>query len=166
MSLHRRWSEWIGGQTDDTFDAFWEEYSSAEERIYRDILQRYPAVPQGILGELAESYGIEPVLYMGFLDGINSSLKEPLPLEKFDEQSEFTLDIDYDVLLFNMHVAAADYLYGLKAWDRVFSAEEQEAIYSRYRRSKTVIREPKIGRNDLCPCGSGKKYKKCCGKDA
>ena len=27
------------------------------------------------------------------------------------------------------------------------------------------IREsPKIGRNDPCPCGSGKKYKKCCGK--
>ena len=26
-----------------------------------------------------------------------------------------------------------------------------------------VIRtEPKIGRNDVCPCGSGKKYKKCC----
>ena len=29
---------------------------------------------------------------------------------------------------------------------------------------KTYVRkEPKIGRNDLCPCGSGKKYKKCCG---
>ena len=25
---------------------------------------------------------------------------------------------------------------------------------------------PKVGRNDPCPCGSGKKYKKCCGKDA
>ncbi len=24
--------------------------------------------------------------------------------------------------------------------------------------------EPRIGRNDLCPCGSGKKYKKCCGR--
>jgi len=24
--------------------------------------------------------------------------------------------------------------------------------------------EEKVGRNDLCPCGSGKKYKKCCGK--
>jgi preprotein translocase subunit SecA len=23
---------------------------------------------------------------------------------------------------------------------------------------------PKVGRNDLCPCGSGKKYKQCCGK--
>ena len=25
--------------------------------------------------------------------------------------------------------------------------------------------EPKIGRNDSCPCGSGKKYKKCCGRN-
>ncbi|MBR1920421.1 MAG: YchJ family protein [Kiritimatiellae bacterium] len=32
---------------------------------------------------------------------------------------------------------------------------------------KPVVREePKIGRNDPCPCGSGRKYKKCCGKDA
>ncbi len=29
---------------------------------------------------------------------------------------------------------------------------------------KPFIREPKIGRNDPCPCGSGKKFKKCCGK--
>jgi SEC-C motif-containing protein len=30
-----------------------------------------------------------------------------------------------------------------------------------------VVREsPKVGRNDPCPCGSGKKYKKCCGKAA
>jgi uncharacterized protein YchJ len=29
---------------------------------------------------------------------------------------------------------------------------------------ETYVREtPKIGRNDPCPCGSGKKYKKCCG---
>ena len=32
-------------------------------------------------------------------------------------------------------------------------------------KAKPVVRkkEEKIGRNDLCPCGSGKKYKKCCG---
>jgi SWIM/SEC-C metal-binding protein len=29
---------------------------------------------------------------------------------------------------------------------------------------KTVIAERKPGRNEPCPCGSGKKYKKCCGK--
>ncbi len=33
-----------------------------------------------------------------------------------------------------------------------------------YETPKPFIREPKIGRNDACPCGSGKKYKKCCGK--
>ena len=29
---------------------------------------------------------------------------------------------------------------------------------------QTIVKEKKIGRNDPCPCGSGKKYKKCCGK--
>jgi SEC-C motif-containing protein len=34
-------------------------------------------------------------------------------------------------------------------------------------RKKPVTREgPRVGRNDPCPCGSGKKYKKCCGKAA
>lgn len=28
---------------------------------------------------------------------------------------------------------------------------------------KTMIAEEKVGRNEPCPCGSGKKYKKCCG---
>ncbi|MGQ9750428.1 preprotein translocase subunit SecA [Desulfosoma sp.] len=32
------------------------------------------------------------------------------------------------------------------------------------RRPQTVKKDKKVGRNDPCPCGSGKKYKKCCGK--
>lgn len=31
--------------------------------------------------------------------------------------------------------------------------------------NRTVVKKKKIGRNDPCPCGSGKKYKKCCGRD-
>ena len=30
-------------------------------------------------------------------------------------------------------------------------------------RKPTVREEPKVGRNEVCPCGSGRKYKKCCG---
>ena len=30
---------------------------------------------------------------------------------------------------------------------------------------KQIKTDKVVGRNDLCPCGSGKKYKKCCGKD-
>ena len=32
-------------------------------------------------------------------------------------------------------------------------------------KGRTVRKGKKIGRNDPCPCGSGKKYKKCCGRD-
>ncbi len=43
--------------------------------------------------------------------------------------------------------------------------QEQSGESVRGRRQVTVVREqPKVGRNDQCPCGSGKKYKKCCGK--
>ena len=31
--------------------------------------------------------------------------------------------------------------------------------------NRTVVKGKKVGRNDPCPCGSGKKYKKCCGKE-
>jgi preprotein translocase subunit SecA len=37
-------------------------------------------------------------------------------------------------------------------------------LTSGYVRPQPFVREPKIGRNDPCPCGSGRKYKKCCGK--
>jgi preprotein translocase subunit SecA len=44
---------------------------------------------------------------------------------------------------------------------------QQQAIPPREKKPETVRREtPKVGRNDQCPCGSGKKYKHCCGRDA
>ncbi len=43
----------------------------------------------------------------------------------------------------------------------MFAPEEGGKPEETYRRSA-----PKVGRNDPCPCGSGKKYKKCCGRDA
>lgn len=40
-------------------------------------------------------------------------------------------------------------------------------LVRKFGKVETVVREGgKIGRNDDCPCGSGKKYKKCCGADA
>lgn len=51
-----------------------------------------------------------------------------------------------------------------------FHPEEQEDYQEDFSTAKNVIRQQpehhdKIGRNDPCPCGSGKKYKVCCGKD-
>lgn len=45
-------------------------------------------------------------------------------------------------------------------------APDEQDIPERENKPETVRRDhPKIGRNDPCPCGSGKKYKHCCGKD-
>lgn len=42
--------------------------------------------------------------------------------------------------------------------------EEGQGHHHHHHRPQTAVREePKIGRNDPCPCGSGKKFKKCCG---
>ena len=166
MNLYTQWTELIEGQNDNTFESFWAKYSATEEKIYQDILANYKVKPQGTFKELVEKYDADPVIFMGFLDGINSSLKEPLPLESFGEESNVELDIIFDTLLYNMFVAKADYLYNLKEWEAILPEEERLEIHNRYRRSRTVVKEEKIGRNDPCPCGSGKKYKKCCGKDA
>ena len=63
-----------------------------------------------------------------------------------------------------MVAAKADWLYGLPQWNAIFSEEEQKKLYKEQKESTTIRKEKKIGRNDPCPCGSGKKYKKCCGR--
>ena len=101
---------------------------------------------------------------MGFLDGIDTSLKASNDFKTFDENSEVVLDIDFEKLFFNMLVAEAQYLYTLEEWEYVLDEVTRIGILQAYKKSKIVVREqPKVGRNDPCPCGSGKKYKKCCG---
>ena len=165
MALYQDWVDLYENQTQDSFRDFWNRYSAAETIIYRSILSDPSVKMKGTIGEQAEKLGVDKVLFMGFLDGINDSLRQKLNVEDMTEDSEFELDIDLEKLYFNMLDAKADYLYTLPEWDSILSEEKRAEITKSYRRSKTVVKEPKIGRNDPCPCGSGKKYKKCCGKN-
>ena len=45
-----------------------------------------------------------------------------------------------------------------------YVAKEEKAFDNVSHRKFTVVNKRKIGRNEPCPCGSGKKYKHCCGK--
>ncbi len=164
MSLLKQWQDTLNNQTEETFKEFWERYSDAEKRIYSNILENKTAKISGFFNELAETYDVDKLLFMGFLDGINSSLKKELNLEKIDENTEIKLNIDFEKLYFNMFVADAPHLYSLPQWENVFDKEKLDEIKKEYKNSKTVVKEEKIGRNEPCPCGSGKKYKKCCGK--
>lgn len=166
MTLYEQWKELIENQTEETFKEFWTEYSDAETKIYSDILDRPSEKMTGTLKELAEKYGVRPVIFMGFLDGIDSSIKKSNDFKNFDEASEIEIEIVPETLFYNMLAADADYLYGLPQWEDILGKEKMAEIAKKYKQSKTVRREsPKIGRNDPCPCGSGKKYKHCCGRN-
>ena len=54
----------------------------------------------------------------------------------------------------------------MKKWMKEHEAELKAEQNGDVPKVETYVHEgPRIGRNDPCPCGSGKKYKKCCGKD-
>lgn len=93
-------------------------------------------------------------------------------LEGFDMFDEMINDIKYDVTKILMHIRQQG---EVKRQETVkITGEALEAIHSVDGGAKigtdvdrTVRNDgPKVGRNDPCPCGSGKKYKNCCGKNA
>ncbi|WP_428074442.1 SEC-C metal-binding domain-containing protein [Candidatus Avelusimicrobium luingense] len=54
----------------------------------------------------------------------------------------------------------------MKKWMKTHEAELRAEGGAPVQKVETVVHEgPRVGRNDPCPCGSGKKYKKCCGAD-
>ncbi len=165
MALYKEWTKLLNETTEENFEEFWNEYSGAETVIYKDILGNKMTTMEGKVSELAAKYEVREVIFMGFLDGIQTSLNNEINLDEIEADTEIKLEIDFEKLLFNMLKADAEYLYTLEEWNDIFEEEKIIEIVTAYRRSRTVVKGEKIGRNDPCPCGSGKKYKKCCGKN-
>ena len=164
MSLYKDWTEMVVEYVKTKGEAaFWEEYSLVEKQVYSKVLSNHEKNIKGVFSDLAKEYGVSNIFLMGFLDGVNDSLVTALDLETLEESTELDIKIDFEKLYFNMLDAKADYLYELPQWEGIFSMEKRKEITVEWKNSKTVVYENKIGRNDPCPCGSGKKYKKCCG---
>lgn len=166
MSLLEQWRESAYSKEMDkaALQKFWGTYFQIEKEIYEKLLENPDEEVKGTVKELAEKYEIEVFTMTGFLDGINDSLKEPNPIEEMEEDTVVSLAFDKEKLYKNMVDAKADWLYELPQWDKIFTAERKKELYREQKQSGTIRKEKKIGRNDPCPCGSGKKYKKCCGK--
>lgn len=165
MSLYKNWTDMVIDFVKTRGEAeFWKEYGSIEKHIYTGILAEHKDTVSGSIKDLASRYETTAIFFMGFLDGINDSLEESLDLESLEEDSDISVKINFEKLYFNMLDAKADYLYGLPQWESIFSPEKRKEIRQQWVASKTVVNKNKVGRNDSCPCGSGKKYKNCCGK--
>ena len=143
----------------------WADYFEKEKNIYASLVADPDTEVKGSVKELAEKYGVSVMIMVGFLDGINDSLVEANPIEEMDEDTVVSLKFDKELLYKNMVAAGADWLYSLEQWNDIFTPERQKELYKEQKRSTTIVNEAKVYPNDPCPCGSGKKYKKCCGRN-
>ena len=165
MNLLTKWRELSENlETQEAEIKFWEEYLKVEASIYNEILNNKVEVVEGKVADLAAKYNTSVEYFMGFIDGISESLKEDVVLEEIEADSEISLKIDFEKLYYNMVEVEAHWLYNLPGWETILPDAKRKELQKAYKTSKTVVKEEKVGRNDACPCGSGKKYKKCCGK--
>lgn len=167
MALLKEWKEMAYSETANKGDLqrLWADYFEKEKEIYAELLKKPEEVEEGTVKELAEKFGVDIMTMTGFLDGINDSLKEANPIEEMEEDTKVQLGFDKELLYKNMVAAGADWLYGLEEWNDIFDEETKKALYKEQKSSTTIVKGDKIYPNDPCPCGSGKKYKKCCGRN-
>lgn len=172
MTYYETWidnSENVKDQT--SYTQYINAYYSLERDAYDKILSSYPDNKEFTSGkavDLAKKLGFNSStmdIFVGFLDGIKSSLNNDLDVEGVTDDSDIDLDINYEKLFYNMRDAKATWLFKLPAWKKVL-AEDKIAEITREYREANIAHSTKIGRNDPCTCGSGKKYKNCCGKKA
>ncbi len=166
MALLKKWRDMAYSETANKGDLqrLWAEYFQKEKDIYAELLKNPDEVVSGTVKELAEKYSVDIMTMTGFLDGINDSLKEANPIEEMEEDTSVNLGFEKELLYKNMVAAGADWLYELPEWEEIFDEDKRKALYREQKSSTTVVKPDKVYPNDPCPCGSGKKYKKCCGK--
>lgn len=168
MSLLQDWRDYAYSEEmsqGEKGQQFWANYFELEKGIYEQLLSAPDTVVEGTVKELAEKYKVPLSMMVGFLDGIDESLKKPNNIEKMEEDTKVSLDFDKEKLYYNMVGAKADWLYELPQWEELLTEKRRKELYLEQKKSGTIHNETrKVGRNDPCPCGSGKKYKQCCGK--
>ena len=166
-TLYQQWQNIAYDETADRsqLEKFWGTYFQIEKEIYEKLLSNPDEVVKGTVKELAEKFGQEVLTMIGFLDGINDSLKVQNPIEEMEEDTPVSLKFDKALLYKNMVGAEADWLYGLPQWEKIFDEETRKALYKEQKSSTTIVKEQKIYPNDPCPCGSGLKWKKCTCKE-
>jgi preprotein translocase subunit SecA len=167
MTIYQNWLQNAYDNQGNTIKKLWDVYMPLEQEIYEDMLAKKNPVISGTVSELAEKHNMSAEFVAGFLDGISGAIDAEIDMENLTEETQSQAKVDFETLYKKMVEFKAAHLLDLPQWDNIYSKEEQERLYKEQKSSKTVVREGlKVGRNDPCPCGSGKKFKKCCGTKA
>ncbi|MCL2398951.1 MAG: SEC-C metal-binding domain-containing protein [Defluviitaleaceae bacterium] len=163
MALYDAWKRIAFDTQGQPVKHVWDDYLSQEKKVYKEILSQKLQLIEGTLAELGQNFNLSNIHMAAFVDGIHEAVDNLPPVDELAEDTAIKLDIDFKRLYKQMVEYKANELYTLSEWDDIFTPEEQQIFYKEQKKSHTIIRSEKIGRNDPCTCGSGKKYKKCCG---
>ncbi len=163
MALYEEWVKTAYRKDGRINKTLWDQYMPLEQEVYQYILREKITVIKGTVSDLGIRFRM-PVEYVcGFIDGLNEVIPEPIKLEELNEYDEVELKLDFEKLYKKMVEYKAEHLFSLPEWNNVFTEAERKQFFTEQKKSGTVVKEEKVGRNEPCPCGSGKKYKKCCG---
>ncbi len=153
--------------TDGTIDKLYElvvnEYESKIEELPEAVTQEFEKV---ITLQVLDNYWMEQINTMSHLrEGIHLrgyAQEDPLrayTMEGFDLFDAMMQKIDKDVSIFLLKAEIRHNMERKEVSKKMVTNDGKEADTK-----KAPKRVNKIGRNDQCPCGSGRKYKQCCGK--
>ena len=164
--------------TDKVTEAVHKKYEEKEAMVGSDDLREIERV---ITLKVVDDQWMEHIDNMDELkNGIGLRAygqKDPVVqyrIEGFDMFDEMVNNIKIDITKSMLHLEKADNVQREEAAqitdaslrDTAISLVDGSITPKEGGLNKTVVNEgPKVGRNDLCPCGSGKKYKNCCGKN-
>ena len=167
------------------------EPEKVKEELKKQAIERYEQKEKDVGDQMRE---LERVIllkvvdekWMNHIDGMEE-LKDGIGLRAYGQQDpvvkyrmegmdmfeEMISNIKFDVVKILMHIRSSQGEVKRQQAAKITGAA-LEAINSvdggekmNVKENQTVRNEgPKVGRNDPCPCGSGKKYKNCCGKNA
>jgi len=167
MGLYEQWIRLSRDQQGNPVNHVWDDYLAKEKIVYQGLIKNKENKIQGTVKEISEQFKLTPVQMCAFFDGINECVDNVPPLGDIEEDTKIDLVLDFKRLYKQMVEYKAENLYTMPEWETIFTKDEQKELYKEQKSSHTIVRaDEKVGRNDPCTCGSGKKYKKCCGAAA
>ena len=143
------------------------------EKVIHDYEQKIKDLPNDIINDFEKAIHLN-VIDRHWMEHINTMehLREGIGLRGYAQENPLQAYVSEGFALFEEMLARIDEqttIYILKAEIKQnLETKEVANIATNEDKSKTIKRQPKkvnkIGRNEPCPCGSGRKYKQCCGK--
>ena len=127
MTLLEQWEKlaFETSRTQEEQSLFWSRYGNNEKSIYESLLmiEKHPILDT--FQNFANKFNVDNITMMGFLHGINDSLKTPNDINNISEDTIITLDYDPETLYKNLREAKAKDIYELPIWNKILPHREQ-----------------------------------------